>query len=256
MNYLAQCLSRRRKFGSTHQILKYGIDGRIGLCAVTLLAILIAGNACAANLSQAFHSSDLHYRLTAPPGWIPASEAAIQDSAADSIGIRMVAAFQASARESLRPPMLVISHILEPQRTPADINDELSREGGIGQEGRRLVYDERRGVVMTTEPARSQEGKAFRRVTVFKPGKLGIVHLDFYLADSAKPAYIEPIVLDVLDSLRFDSGYEGQPSGSKKTVVDDILSKLRGNPMLSVSILFGVIGVASGIVRKRSSRSA
>ena len=154
--------------------------------------------------------------------------------------------------------MLVISHIDEPGRTPAEINDELSHDSSLrlGQEGRLLVYDDRRGMIMTTEPASTQGGTSLRRLTVFKPAKLGLVHLDFYLSDALSPVYTEPLVTKVLDSLTFEPGFEMKDvaPGDSSAVLAEIKQKLRANPFLPAMITLGFIGMIGGIVNKRRSK--
>ena len=109
---------------------------------------------------------------------------------------------------------------------------------------------------MTTEPASTQGGTSLRRLTVFKPAKLGLVHLDFYLSDALSPVYTEPLVTKVLDSLTFEPGFEMKDvaPGDSSAVLAEIKQKLRANPFLPAMITLGFIGMIGGIVNKRRSK--
>lgn len=224
-----------------------------GLFLSSAILFFSTSRADTANAPSVFHSPDFHYQLKTPPGWTAVSQVVLDEKNLASDGMRTVAAFQTGAGD-LNPPMLVISHIDEPGRTLADINDELASDSRltIGKNGQTLIYDEKHGAVMTTESVHSQDGNTYRRLAVFKPGKLGVVHLDFYLGNGTRPVYTEAIVLNALDSFAFDEGYDGEPN-RPKTLLDDVRSKLRGNPLLIGAILLGIVGVTSGLIRRRAS---
>lgn len=222
---------------------------------LVLLQTSFANAASADGAAADFRDAELHYRFSPPQGWHRVPQGVIDEKNVGASAARIVAAFQPGAPDQLQPPMLVISHIDETGRTPAEINDELSHDSSLrlGQEGRLLVYDDKRGLIMTTEPARTQEGRRLRRLTVFKPAKLGLVHFDFYLSDAESPVYTEPLVTKVLDSLTFEPGFEMQNIAPDKSgaALAEIKQKLRANPFLLAMITLGFIGIIGGIVTKR-----
>jgi hypothetical protein len=205
--------------------------------------------------SAEFRDPELRYRLTAPKGWHRVSQDVLRVRKLNAGDTPVVEAFEASAEGQLQPPMLLISRIPESDKTPSEINDELSRDPSLhlGEEGRSIVFDDKRGVVMLVEKASTQGGRRIRRLSIFKPATAGIAHLDFYLADGQLPAYTEPLVSSVLNSWVFDDGFatKDRNPAEMASVLLEIKSKLQGNPFLPAMLTFALIGVASSVKLRR-----
>ena len=176
--------------------------------AVAVIASALA--AAPASGPSLYTNSDLHYALDVPPGWVSMPQEVLatrgQAGGAPANAPLPVAAFQLPADSWFHVPALVITHFPEKERRPNDLYEELARGRSLSTHP--IAFDASRGMVLLPEEMPSRDGGQIRRVAVFKPGKLGILHLDFYLPMSDMPVTADPIVLKVLDSVHFAPGYE------------------------------------------------
>jgi hypothetical protein len=225
----------------------------ISSIAALLGAVLASPPAAAEPLR--YDNPTLHYSLTAPEGWVRMPDEVIGSRGhpdGEPNDIPPVAAFQEPHDSWFHVPALVISHFPEPGRRPRDIFEELSRDYG-GQSGKAVVHDDKRGVVLVAERTVSEEGREIQRVAVFKPAKAALLHLDFYLPVGDRPPYLDPTILQVLDSVRFEPGFEMRDlaPGESVPLSEDLRRVLREKPHLAVLAVLGLLGLLGGIVASR-----
>jgi hypothetical protein len=104
----------------------------------------------------------------------------------------------------------------------------------------------------------SEEGREIQRVAVFKPATLALLHLDFYLPVSERPPHLEPAILQVVDSVRFEPGFEMRDlaPGESLPLGEDLERALRERPHLVVISILGLLGLLGGIVASRRKPKA
>jgi hypothetical protein len=227
------------------------------LAPTILVAVLVATPAGPLH----YENPALHYSLTVPDGWVSMPEDVLEtrgnEGGSPAAGAPApVAAFQRPAKSWFHVPALVITHMPDAGRRPADVFDELSHDSGIGKNGKSVVYDDKRGMVLVPERMPSSDGGEIQRVAVFKPGKLGLLHLDFYLPVGEMPAYMDPTVLQVLDSVRFEPGFEVKDLAPGETLPlgEDLKQAVRKNPTAVMIGLLGLLGLLGGILGSRRKR--
>lgn len=228
------------------------------------LAVLVAGLASVpaerSDTSLQFQSSELHYFLTIPEGWVRLPDDVLasrgHEGGGPSDGPAPVAAFQQPADSWFHVPALVITHFPDKGRRPKDLFEELSHDAGLGKNGKMVVYDDKGGMVLVRELMPSSDGGQIDRVAVFKPGTVGTLHLDFYLPVGDMPAYGDPTLRGVLDTVRFEEGFavKDLAPGERAPLIEEVTTFLRTRPTTGLMLVLGVVLMATSILNARRKR--
>ncbi len=224
------------------------------------LAALVASLAFVPSASSAeplqFQSPELHYSLTVPDGWVRMPDDVLASREPKEPGSAPVAAFQAPADTWFHVPALVITHHPERWRRPNDLFEELARQGGLGRNGKAITHPDERGFVKVDERMPSSDGGEIERVAAFKPGTLGTLQLDFYLPKGELPAYGDQVVLQVLDSVRFEEGFavKDLAPGERAPLIEEVTTFLRQRPTTLLMLVLGLVLMVTSILTSRRKR--
>jgi hypothetical protein len=198
-------------------------------CALTLA---LSANVSAQSLRVT--DSGLHYSFIVPGGWervAPETEADIRRNAADAsarAGLEPAntphvdAAFRRSGT-GLNASFFMVQHQLRPGTTLHELAQEAAREYsgkvvdipttiGLAQLGPDVTIDGRRGVVILPI-AVSGDDKKVQTIAVIKPGRSVVLSVVFIAVSEQFAASREFDI--ILESLRFDPGYEAIPDPRK-----------------------------------------
>lgn len=224
------------------------------LVPVIFAAGLVSAFSVAAEPLQ-YENPALHYSLTVPDGWVRMPDDVLA-SRGQAVGGPAdvpvpVAAFQQPADSWFQAPALVITHFPDKGRRPKDIFEELNRTAGLGKNGRSISHDDERGMVLLRELMPSSDGGQIDRVAVFKPGTQGTLHLDFYLPAGEMPAYGDPMLRGVLDSVRFEEGFaiKDLAPGERAPLLEEVKAFLRTRPTTMLMLVGGVVLMIVSILR-------
>lgn len=146
------------------------------LIPAILAAGLISALSVAAEPLQ-YENPTLHYSLTMPDGWVRMPDDVLasrgQEGSGSADGPVPVAGFQQPADSWFQVPALVITHFPDKGRRPKDLFEELSHDAGLGKNGKAVVYDDTRGMVLVRELMPASDGGQINRVAAYKPGTQG-----------------------------------------------------------------------------------
>jgi hypothetical protein len=213
-----------------------------------------------------YENPEYHYSFTVPEGWVSIPQDVLKtrgQSEGPAFGAPApVAGFQAPDKSWFHVPAVVVTHLPEHGRRPADIFEELGHDSDIGKNGKTIVYDDRRGAVLVPEQMPSTDGGVIQRVAVFKPGTEGVVHLDFYFPFDNSPLAtpeLTPSLVQVLNTFRYEPGFamNDLPPG-ERPLWEQARAFWREHPqnlfMILLGILLLVFSIVNGVQKAREKK--
>jgi hypothetical protein len=190
-----------------------------------------------------------HFEITPPSGWQN-----VEIGIAPPLGtdVQRIATFELHPSKQWTGPTLGLSLVPGIER-PADLFDELSHDPSNFEKEGRVTFDPELQLVELTERLQDSDGHDVSHLTALRPATNGIVRVDFFMPYSSTPPQFEPLVRDVLRSLRIDSGFEVSDlkPGQTKPILEDVASQIHKNPTALALIVIGLVGVIGGVVRRR-----
>jgi len=232
------------------------------LCLSPLL--LTVGLASALHAAPAepvrYENPDLHYSFNVPAGWVGmprevlSSRGGAPGSTPESVPVP-AAGFQAPASTWFHVPALVVTNFPDPGKRPKDVYDELRKDSGPGET---VIYDRRYSLVLVLERMPSSDGGEIRRIALFKPGRLGVLHLDFYLPvdESRVEPLADPAIRQVVETLRFDVdfGMKDLGPGEQGSFLEYTRNYYREHPGAVFRMVTGILFFGYFIVWARRRR--
>ena len=226
------------------------------LAPVIFVAGVVSTFAAVSAESLRYENPALHYSLTVPDGWVRMPDDVLASQKPEGGGPPAVAAFQAPHESWFHVPALIITHHPDRERRPKDLFEEYGHDPDIGKNGKVIVYDDKRGMVLVPERVPSEEGVEIQTVAAYKPGTEGLLQLDFYFPIGEVPAYLDPMVLQVLDSVRFEEGFamKDLAPGERAPLAEELKNLLRTRPTIGLVFVLGIAFMTVSVLNARRKR--